>query len=940
MSDIGVWLKGLGLDQYAEPFAANDIDLEVLAHLSDDDLKELGLSLGHRRKLQAALADAIGAGATPIAADQITTPPADAATGAEAATGTEAERRQLTVMFCDLVGSTALSQSLDPEDLRALMTAYQDACTAAITRFDGFVARYMGDGLLAYFGYPHAHEDDAERAVNAGLAVIDAVAGLKKDIAVRVGIATGPVVVGDMIGEGASQEAAVTGETPNLAARLQEIAGPGTIVIAPSTHRLASNAFDCSRMQPRDLKGMAEPVRPWRVAGPRKVGTRFEAARGANLTDLVGREDEVDLLARRWEAAKSGEAQVVLLAGEAGIGKSRITQTLRERIAGEPYTRITFQCSPFFINRALHPIILHLERAAGFSPGDTEPTKIEKLEAMARLASDDLDAVLPWLAALLSVAADAGYAVPEVSPTLRRQRTLQALLAQLTGLAAQEPVLLILEDAHWIDNTTLEFMQLVVEQLETEPVLLIMTFRPEFSPGWVGEPNVTTLTLNRLGRWQSTAIVEAIAGGALPPATVARIVDRADGVPLYAEELAATVLESGKAESADAVPETLQDAMMARLDQMGAAKEVAQIAAVIGRQFGHGLLALVAEASEAELQSSLERLAASGLIQVRGTAPDASYLFRHALLRDTAYDSLLRGQRQELHGRIANAMEAHFADTAPPELLAHHLTEAGEAARAVAFWQDAGQQALGRAAGSEALAHLERALELVRSLPASPLRAGQEFEILMAMSPAIMTVKGFGADEIGAVHEQAFELADQAGNQDQSFRALFGSWMYEMQRPPMARAVRVANRLTAIAEETGERGHQLQALHSRWSMGLFLGEIEASHRQIKEGNRLYDIEQHGHHHTIFGGHDPGICASNFDSFCLWLLGFSDQAAEANERSIVLGGEVGHTFSVMISHTFAAMRKLFQDHWDAAAANAGLALEMSEEYGFATTSSSC
>ena len=891
MKDLGDWLKALGLEQYAERFAANDVDFEVLAHLSDDDLKEIGLTMGHRRKLQAALADGLSFGEQALSPDQRSSPKAVSTPGGEA------ERRQLTVMLCDLVGSTALSQDLDPEDLRALMTDYQDVCTSAIKSFEGYVARYMGDGLLAYFGYPQAHEDDAERAVNAGLALVNEVNALERGLEVRVGIATGPVVVGDMIGEGASQEAAVTGETPNLAARLQEIAAPGQIVIAPGTHRLAQHAFDCIEMATQELKGLEAPVVPWRVAGARKVDSRFEAARGSKLTDLMGREDEVDLLLRRWDGVKSGEAQIVLLSGEAGIGKSRLTQALRERISEQRYTHIHFQCSPFFSNRALHPVIQHLERAAGFASGDSGQQKAEKLEAMTRLATDDVEPVLPWIAALLSVQVDDRYAVPEVSPPMRKNRTHEALYAQLVGLAERDPVLLILEDAHWIDNTTLELMQMLVDRLESEAILAVMTFRPEFNTSWIGEPRVTSLALNRLGRLQSTAMVESIAGKTLSREIVEEIVYRADGVPLFVEELATTVVASEKSESTGEVPETLQGALMARLDQMGAAKDLVQIASVIGRQFGHALLAVVAGQSELELAQNLEQLVRSGLVQARGTPPDVNYLFRHALLCDTAYDSLLRTQRQDLHGRIASAVEEHFSETAPPEILAHHLTEASEVERAIPYWHEAGRLALRRSANVEALNQLNTAIDHLHTLENSQQRAKHELEILFDIGTAYLAAKGYGSTEVKDTYERAKSLAERVGDHSLTFRAIFGLWLYNMQKPPLDRSTELAGEMRGIADQSQSSDHDLQAHHAAWTLNWMDGDLQAALAHTQEGERIYDVQDHASHALIYGGHDPGMCARNIAAYALWTLGYPEQARAKSIEAAGIVNETGHKFSV-------------------------------------------
>jgi class 3 adenylate cyclase len=537
--DVVEWLRGLGLEQYVPAFRDNDIDGEVLRGLTTDDLRELGVaSIGHRRRLLDAIARLVDGQRSAEAS------PAPSA----AAVSSEAERRQLTVMFCDLVGSTGLSARLDPEDLREVIAAYHRAVAEVVRRFDGFVAKYMGDGVLVYFGYPRAHEDDAERAVRAGLGVVDAVGRLESKsvtLQARIGIATGLVVVGDLIGEGSAQEQSVVGETPNLAARLQSLAEPNAVVIAASTRRLIGDLFECTDLGTVEVKGIDVPVSAWQVLRPSGVESRFEALHGSVLTPLVGRDEEIDLLLRRWSRAKGGDGQVVLISGEPGIGKSRITAALVERIHGEPHIRLRYFCSPYRQDSALFPFIDQLGRAAGFARDDMPSTKLEKLESLLALANPPAEDVA-LLADLLSLPALEHRPLPNLSPPQKKQRTLEALIRQLEGLARQQPVVMAFEDAHWIDPTSRELVDLTVEHLRTLPVLLLVTFRPEFQPPWAGLPQVTMLALNRLDRRDRTALVAQVAGGkALPDVVVEQIADRTDGVPLFVEELTKTVLESG-----------------------------------------------------------------------------------------------------------------------------------------------------------------------------------------------------------------------------------------------------------------------------------------------------------------------------------------------------------------------------------------------------------
>ena len=695
--DVGVWLRGLGLGQYEPAFRDNAVDEEVLPELGEGDLEKLGVLLGHRKKLLKAIA-ALSGRTVPMAKPVPEPQPGGTTASGSVAASSEAERRQLTVMFVDLVGSTELSARLDPEDMGAVIRAYHECCAEVVRRWAGHVAKYMGDGVLAYFGWPQAHEDDAERAVRAGLELVENVAGLDtpagEDLAARVGVATGVVMVGELIGEGASQEQAVVGETPNLAARLQSLVGPGTVVIAASTRRLLGGLFALNDLGPVRLKGFAEPLAAFRVEGEGGAEGRFEALHGHRIIPLVGREHELAILLERWSWAKEGDGQVVLLSGEPGIGKSRLLRALRERLTGERYTPLTHFCSPYHTNSALYPVIGLLERAAGFAPEDGAEQRLDRLEALLTRSTDRLHEAVPLVAALLSLPTGRRYPPLELGPQQLKQRTLAILVDQLAGLAAREPVLAMHEDVHWVDPTTLELLDLAIERVRSLPVLIVITYRPEFTPPWSGQAHVTTLPLNRLGRRQGAAIVERITNGkALPGEVLDQIVARTDGVPLFVEELTKTVLESGlltdvgdRYELAGplpplAIPATLHDSLMARLDRLAPVKEVAQTAAVIGREFSHDLLAAVSPLFEVDLSAALDQLVQAELVFRRGMPPDTTYTFKHALIQDAAYQSLLKSKRQHLHAKIADALKDRFPDIAntEPEVLAHHHTEAGTA---------------------------------------------------------------------------------------------------------------------------------------------------------------------------------------------------------------------------------------------------------------------
>ena len=673
--DIVLWLRSLGLEEYEAAFGDNKINERVLPNLTQEDLKEIGVGpVGHRRILLEAIAA--------LRAETSDKPPsADAASTSatpRASPEDRAERRQVTVMFSDLVGSTALSARMDPEDLREVISAYQKCVAETMQRFGGFVAKYMGDGVLVYFGYPQAHEDDAERAVRAGLGLIAAVSDLKTHAALqtRVGIATGLVVVGDLIGSGEAQERGIVGETPNLAARLQGVAEPNTVVLAESTRKLVGNLFELENLGAQDLKGIAGPVRAWAALRQASVESRFEALHASSLTDLVGREEELDLLLRHWSKAKSGEGQVVLLSGEAGIGKSRLTAALLERLSNEPHTRLRYFCSPQHTDSAFYPIIGRMERAAGFTHEDTPKENFNKLDAMlARNSTSLTDASL--LAEMLSLPNDGRYPVLDLTSLQRRERTVDALTAQLLSFTHRHPVLMILEDAHWADPSTLEMLGRTVKRIETLRVLFVVTFRPEFEPTWIGQCHVTILTITRLTRREVNNMIDNLAGDLPVPANIRqKVIERSDGVPLFVEELTKAVLDVENQSASDhitnvprssfEVPATLQASLMARLDRLGAAKQVAQIGAAIAREFSYALLAAVAPQPEAELQSALDRLVAAGLLFRQGIPPHASYLFKHALVQDAAYGTLLREPRRALHARIAETLESLRRDSREP----------------------------------------------------------------------------------------------------------------------------------------------------------------------------------------------------------------------------------------------------------------------------------
>jgi len=872
--DVAEWLRGLGLERYAVAFRDNEIDWEALPKLTAEDLQDLGVVLGtHRRKLLEAIAA--------LQSDVGSIPK----TGAVAST---AERRQLTVMFCDLVGSTALSARLDPEDLREVIGAYHAAIAEVISRFDGFVAKYMGDGVLAYFGYPQAHEDDAERAVRAGLAVVGVVRRLLTAVPLqmRVGLATGLVVVGDLIGSGAAREEAVVGETPNLAARLQALAEPDSVVIADSTRRLVGSLFEYQSLGEVEIKGLPAPVPAFRVLGESRVGSRFEALRSGE-TPLVGRAEELQLLRRRWQQAKDGAGRVVLISAEPGIGKSRLTEAFRESIAGEPHTRLRYFCSPHRQDSALFPFIGQLERAAGFERDDTPVARRDKLEAVVA-AGAPAEGDLQALAELLAVPPDNRYPAVDLTPQRKKEKTFDALLRRLAGFSRREPVLMIFEDLHWADPSSRELLDLAVEQIERMPVLLIASFRPEFQAPWADRPHVTTVSLRRLGRDESGRLVRGLVGDAadLSSEVLDEIVQRTDGVPLFLEELTKAVFENtvGSIPATSAtVPATLHASLMARLDRLGLlAKEIAQVGAAIGRDFSYEVLAAAAQRTEAELRDGLGRLVDAGLVFQRGVPPEATFLFKHALVQDTAYGMLLRGPRQALHARIARALEERFPTLAEthPEILAHHCTEGGLLEKAVAYWYRAGRHSEARGALVEAISQLRTGLRLIADLPNTQERARQELDLQIALAGALRSVKGFWHPEVAETFSRAHSLVLESGEAGtiSHFSVLFGLFGTKFAGGQVRAALEHAREFLSLAQSRAETGLIVAGYQILGQTLITIGDYRAAFTEAERGAKLYESEKH--RMLVFQiASDPGVTMRGFWALQLWHLGYPDQARD-------------------------------------------------------------
>jgi class 3 adenylate cyclase/predicted ATPase len=909
MRQIGDWLRALGMSEYIQRFVENDIDFTILGDLTDQDLKEIGIaSLGHRRKLLRAIADLEGIEKAVPAASTAVAPasplPLDTA-----------ERRQVTVVFSDLVGWTALSARMDPEDLREVISAYHKCVAEIVRRFEGFVAQYLGDGVLVYFGYPQAHEDDPERAVRAGLELIAAVSDLKTHVSLqtRVGVATGLVVVGDLMDSGNASERGIVGETPNLAARLQGLAAPNMVVIAESTQRLLGNLFELKDLGSKELKGIAGQVRAWAALREGSLDSRFEALHASSLTALVGREDELELLVRRWSRAKNGDGQVALLSGEAGIGKSRLTAAILERL---------------HTDSALYPVIGQLVRATGLARDDTPRAKLDKLDAVLTQSSASAqDAAL--IAAMLSLQNDGRYPALDLTPQQRRQRTLEALTTQLEALSRQKPVLQIFEDAHWADPTSLEVFGRLVDRVRTLPVLLVVTFRPEFQPPWVGQPHVTALTINRLTEREVSAVIERVAGNQRLPAAIRQdIIERTDGIPLFVEEMTKAVLEAENQDAAErvaaavpspapAVPASLHASLMARLDRLGPAKEVAQIGAALGREFFHSVLAAVVRKPDAELRSALDRLIGAGLLYRNGVPPHASYLFKHALVQDAAYGTLLREPKRALHAHIAETLEGQFPEVAEtqPELLARHCTEAGLIKKAASFWGKAGHRSLDRSALVEAMAQFAQALDHVAALPGTPALRREQIELQVGVVNALMHLKGYAAPETKAAEEQARLLIEQAealGEPPEDpvllFTILYGIWGAHYMEFNGDRMRELATEFLELAERHKATAPLSFAHRIMGTTLLTTGNIVQGRVHLDRAIALYDPAEHRQLVTRVG-QDIRVTILSYRSWALSFLGFPEAALADAYQALSDAREIGHGATLMYGLFHASVTQI-------------------------------
>lgn len=875
------------------------------------------------------------------------------APSAPAALVDEAERRQLSVMFCDLVGSTALSARLDPEELRAAVRGYQAASAEVIARYDGYVAQYLGDGLLVYFGYPAAHEDDAQRAVRAGLGIIQAVGALAARIepergvvlGVRVGIHTGQVVVGE-IGGGDRRERLALGETPNIAARLQALTEPGTVVISGATHRLVRGAFECRDLGPQRITGLEAQISAYRILGESLAhGPAVETASPSSV--LVGRDRQVALLIERWQDAADDLGQVVLLTGEPGIGKSRLVQALKEHVAGLPHVALEGRCSPYHQNTPMHVVSQLLRGAPGFGQDDTPDGKLDRLEnVLAKLGIPPAEVVAVFTS-LLALPADR-YPAPTWTPQKQREKTIEAVLGILLSVAARDPMLLVVEDLHWADPSSLEVMTRLVEQVASSRIFALFTGRPEFRPPWPPRAHASQVMLNRLPRRYVELMVTNLTGGKPLPAGVRQhIIARTDGVPLFVEELTKAILESGLVEEREGryelagplplldIPSTLQDSLAARLDRLGEAKAVAQLGATIGREFSYELLAAVSSLEPEPLRIALDRLVETELVYRRGTAPSATYIFKHVLIQEAASQSLLRSARQQYHRRIAQMLEERFPTMQEehPELAAHHYTEAGLAAQAVRYWQQAGERALRRSASAEAIAHLEKGIALVGALPDTSARQEQELELQIALGAVLSGSRGFAAPETVRAYERARQLCSQLRDTPRVFPALWGLWGYFATQGNLRQAREIGEELLERARQTGNPDLLLQAHHSLWHVKCSMGDLAASHAHNEAGQALYDPDRHPALAFVYGGHDALVCAHAWDALNLWKLGYPRRALEASGAGLCLVTQLSQPHSTAVALVYSSLLRRLRREERAAREVADDCIALAKEHGF-------
>ncbi|WP_425085199.1 AAA family ATPase [Ruegeria profundi] len=932
MAEIERWLSKHGLAKYASAFADNEIELGDLTELTDEDLVTIGLPLGPRRRFMKAVRATTDGNARPH----------NTALGASIV----AERRQLTVMFIDLVGSTEISQRVDPEDLAEVLRLFKETCAASVADFDGQIASYYGDGIMVFFGFPLAHEEDPERAIRAGLRIIREVPEIRTHakLQVRIGIATGLVVVGDLRGEKMFEDGTAMGETPNLAARLQAMAEPGTMIVSPRTHQLAGGAFDYVLQGSFKLKGFTKEVEAWQVTGARDTDSRFRRVEGAALGPLIGRITEYETLSDKWKLARKGEGQIVLVSGEPGIGKSRLIEELRQKAPQGAHEQIRLQCSPYHFASSFYPIIRRLHHAADLRSEDSDEAKLEKISSVLKNPSDQ---VLRLAASLLSIPFEDRLGPLTLTPQQIMDQTHEMLLEHLLADASEKPILLLFEDAHWLDPTTKALMDRLVDRLRDLPVMVVMTFRPEFDPGWALQSNLTKVVLRQLDFQDVKRIANEVAQGQdIPDAMYELVAARSDGVPLYVEEVTKDLLESGDmpdapiarasggASAASSVPSALHDALMARLDRLSSAKEVAQIGAVIGPQFSYPLISKVSRFGDTVLRSGLDLLVEAGIVTTSGDDALQIFSYRHALIRDTAYNSLLKTERRVLHARVAKTLDQKTSavEDAGPEVLAHHYTLAGMAEEAIDCRYLAGQRAVKRSANTEANTQLSLALDLLGDQTTSVERDKREIEIQTLRAGVLRSTAGIAADETGSTYARIRDLCERMDETENLFPVLNGLYSFHLVRGEYDLARVVARQLLDLAETSGETQHQMVAHRAMGAVLFHIGELDPAHAHLEQALALYRPDRDAHLAYVYGS-DHAAITSCFLSLATWMRGEPDKALEIQTQAVAAARDLDHAHSVAQALTYLCMLHLLRRDPDSVTREMEQLEELSNKHAF-------
>ena len=937
--DVVVWLRSLGLGKYEAAFRDNEVDDSVLPNLTAEDLKELGVTaLGHRRKLLdaiAALRDDESAKTEPTAQDSAGQPTSAATVEA---TG---DRRQLTVVFIDLVGSTVLGGELDPEDLIRLLGQYRETCVAAIGKYEGHVAQYLGDGILVYFGFPQAQEDAADRAVRAGLEIVEKIGQLRQPegraLQARVGIATGLVVTRGTTGVGTAGEETVVGDTPNLAARLQSMAEPGCVLVGPTTHQLTGNFFEFSFLGEHAIKGFRDPISIWKVLGASTIESRFAAAHAATAGPIVGRERELTFLNDCWQRATRGDGHVVLVVGEAGMGKSRLLEAVTERVGQEPHRLLRCQCSPYHRNSVLFPFRKPLHHGLALSHDLSPQENLDRIEKMLSRFSRQKRSSTLLLAELLDVPSEEKISPLEMTPNQRKNETL-AILEDLLMAPLDGPVLLLLEDAHWSDQTTQTLIDRILKRVGREQALVLITYRPELKTNWSEHPQGTLITCKQIGHEHCTALIRNVASRTqMDDALIREIVTRSDGVPLFAEELTKAVLDL-RSLGASAVPLTLQDSLMARLDRLGRAKDIAQTASVIGRQFSHALLQAIAGASDIDLRFALARLRESGLIFEAGSDGESSYSFNHSLVQEAAYESLSRSRRQSLHKEIAHHLESQSNGTgeSEPTVIAYHYSRAGDTEKSFHYWMLAADRSGQRLALAESVANLTSALAEAERVADPKLRTRLKLDAQLRLGATLAIHKGPQTSEAGSALQEAKALAKEANAGPQLFQATWGLYLNAARNRRLDEVEVLSDELTTISREIDDEDFKIEALHHRWGTAYFFGQTAKLLEYAEEGIAYYDRNRHHKFSYVFAGHDPGACAYNCRALALGLLGRSRSVRPTLDAGLALATSLQHplTLAFYLSSVVFAMY-LVRD-WNGCRELAEQLTQVSARYDFPAT----